>query len=210
MPDGHDMPDYEIRIGAARIFVEIKELTLNKEEQLELRGIKEKVRNGTATTIGDRIRKEIERARRQLKRHAKEGHPSVLLVYDARPFPFRGISEYEIKVAMYGFEAIDIHIPANVGEPIRWGIHRFGKGKKMRPDSHTYISSIGVLRPTRMADEYCIDLYNNIHAQNPLPWIDLVHIKDMSSFTLAPGSGNEFRSWERMVTADQHREQSQN
>jgi len=211
-PDCAPTPDYEITIAGTRTYVEIKELTPNADEEKVVgeweakRGTGEFVTWGD--TIGRRVRREIESARRQIKRLAAGKSPGVLLLYDARPPPFTGIEPHEIEAAMYGPESIDLHVSKEPGEPVRFGRHRFGKGKKCRHDSHTYISAIGLLRELHLDGKSHIDLYHNIHAdpKHALPLREIVARNDMTVFTLAPGKGDEYRGWARMVTEKEYSE----
>ena len=180
--------------------MEIKEFTPNEEEKQAIRDLEEK--QGAvwgSTRVGNRVRYKIDGAKRQLERLAAERCPAVLVLYDARPIPIRGISPYEIEVAMYGWETIDLHVPDKLGEPVRFGKHRFGKGQKLRPDCHTYISAVGVLRETSPDERLHLDLYHNVFADVPMPLEALVSRSDITMFTIAPGEGNEFRGWARVV-----------
>jgi hypothetical protein len=207
LPAGNDVTaDYEIILCGMRVIVEIKELAPNEEEQQVIREYQEKHSAGWGDTIRKRVRYKIDAAKRQLERLAAGQCPGVLLLYDARPAPFNGIAAHDIKAAMYGFESIDLHVPEKLGEPVRFGAHRFGKGKKFRRDCHTYISAIGVLWERR-ADGYIhIDLFHNIYAECLLPFAGIVARKDMTAYTLAPGKGNEIRGWAKMVSDEEYRE----
>ena len=209
LPDGIETPDYEITLGGVRVIVEIKELTPNEEEWQALCELEEKHSTSWGGTVGKRVRYKIDAAKHQLERLAGGRCAGVLLLYDARPQPFRGISPYEIEVAMYGFEAIDLHVPEGIGTPVHFGTHRFGKGKKLRHDCHTYISAIGILRETDTSGQYHIDFYHNVHTDHPLPLTEILRRKDMTVFTVAPGKGNEFRGWARMVTNEEYRDANQ-
>lgn len=200
-PDGEKTPDYEVVLAGQRAVFEIKELTPNREDMKALRDMEQKHSTVWGSgKIGNRIRYKIDDAKRQLERLASGRCPGVLILYDARPGIIRGIYPYEIEVAMYGFETIDLDVSEKVGEPVRFGKHRFGKGKKLRHDSHTYISAIGVLRERSPEGTLHMDLYHNVFADNPLPIEHLVHRSDMSFFTVAQGQGDEFRGWARIVS----------
>lgn len=206
-PDGHKTPDYEIILGGQRTIVEIKELTPNAEETQVVRDLVEK-RSASwgPTKVGNRIRYKIDDSKRQLERLAGSKCPGILLLYDIRPIPVQGISPYEILVAMYGFETVDLHVSEKIGEPVRFGKHRFGKGKKLRHDCHTFVSALGVLRKTNLEGALHLDLYHNVFADSPLPVEQLVGREDISIFTVAPGDGNEFRGWAKLVTEEEYQE----
>ena len=199
-PDGQKTPDYEVVLGEQQAIFEIKELTPNEEDMQALRDMEEKhSASWGSNKVGNRIRYKIDDAKRQLERLAGGKFPGVVLLYDARPPLIRGIYSYEIEVAMYGFETIDLHVPDRIGEPVTFGKHRFGKGKKLRHDCHSFISAVGVLRESNPDGTLHMDLYHNIYADKPLPLDRLVQRKDISLYTVAPGKGNEFRGWAKIV-----------
>jgi hypothetical protein len=200
IPDGQKTPDYEIELGGVKIITEIKELTVNEEEKQVLKDLDEK---HSATwgkgKIGDRIRNKIEAGKRQLERVASSKYPGVLVLYDTRPMPFTGIHPYEIEVAMYGWETIDVHVSENYEDPVKFGAHRFGKGKKLRPDSHTYISALAVLREKHPENELHLDIYHNVFADIPLPIESFVPHDKITAHTILPNEKNEFHGWSRIV-----------
>lgn len=203
-PDGDKTPDYEITIGDQRIVVEIKELTPNDEEKQAIRDMKrEEFTSWGSDKIGNRIRYKIDDAKRQLEPSAANKYPSILVLYDARPIPIKGISPYEIEVAMYGWETIDVHVSANLSKPVHFGKHRFGKGKKFRRDCHAYISALGVLREVNPDGRLHLSLYHNIFARSPIRFEFLAIRNDITVYTVAPGKGNEFRGWARVVVAEE-------
>ena len=205
-PDGQETPDYEVVLGGQHAIFEIKELTPNKEEMHALRDVKEKhSASWGSSKVGNRIRYKIDDAKRQLERLAGGKCPGVVLLYDARPPLIRSISPYEIEVAMYGFETIDLDVPDKIGEPVTFGKRRFGKGKKLRHDSHTFISAVGVLRESSRNGPLHMDLYLNVFADKPLPLDKLVQRRDISLYTVPPGKGNEFRGWAKIVTEEEYK-----
>jgi len=142
----------------------------------------------------------------QIQRLAAGKCPGILVLYDARPELVRGIWSYEVLVGMYGFETIDLHVSENPSQPVQFGTHRFGKGKKVRRDSHMYISALGVLREVASSGQFHMDFFLNVFADHPLPLAQIVPRTDMTVYTVAPGRGNEFRWWAEMVTEQEYRE----
>ncbi len=202
--DGEKTPDYELALGNVPVIVEVKELTLNKPDTEALRDFNS---SGSAvwglSNLGNRVRNKIESAKHQLERLSSGLCPGLLLLYDARPRPIRGIYPYEILVAMYGFETIDVHFSEEPAESVRFGRHRFGKGSKLRYSTHTYISAVGVLREAG-GSRLHIDLYHNIFADKPLPLEQILGREDMSLFSVPSGSNNEFREWVQVVSAEEY------
>jgi len=203
LPDGNKTPDYEINLGDQHIILEIKEFALNNEEKIAINDFKKKrFSSWGSSKVGNRIRYKIDDSKRQIERLASGKCPAILLLYDARPFPIKGTSPYEIEVAMYGWESIDLHVPENLEKPVRFGKHRFGKGKKFRSDCHTYISAIGMLREIEPTEQLNLDIYLNVYADMPLQIDSLITRKNITVYTIASGNGNEFRGWARIVPSD--------
>ena len=200
LPDGNKTPDYEINLDDQHTILEIKEFALNDEEKAAINDFKKKgYSSWDQSKLGNRIRYKIDDSKRQIQRLASGKSSAILLLYDARPFPIKGISPYEIEVAMYGWESIDLHVPENLEEPVRFGKHRFGKGKKFRHDCHTYISAIGMLKEIDPTEPLHLDLYLNVYADIPLQIDSLITRKNITVFIVASGNGNEFRGWARIV-----------
>jgi len=191
--------DYEINLCGVRVIVEIKQLTPNHGEQ---DSINEAIKIGATCgggEIGKRVRSHIDSAKHQIEHSTSGEHPGILLLYDTRPDPFHGILPHEISAAMYGFETIDIHPSKDTALPLTFGKHRFGNGKKLRHDSHTYISALGHMYETQTDRHIHIDLYNNIHSDHKLPLTGIILRRDMTVYTLASGKRDEFRKWEKMT-----------
>jgi hypothetical protein len=192
----HETADYEIILGGRRAIVEVKELRENEEDKRALRDMQEKGEaQWGSQKPGDRIRKKINSAKRQIQRVAGRKYPGILLLYDARPPLTAGISPYEIRVAMHGFETIDLHPPRVEYGAWHFGMHRFGKGKKFRLGVHSYFSAVGVLREAQTKGQFHVDLYLNAYADYPLPTQELALREDISLYALDSGKGDQFRDW---------------
>lgn len=199
-PDDGKTPDYDVYVNGQKVVAEVKEFALNDEEKKALRDLQvNKVATWSGSKhVGDRVRHKIDKAKRQLQQRASGKFPSLLVLYDTRPTPIRGISPYDVLVAMYGFETIDLHEPEKPGEPMKFGKHRFGKGKKLRKDCKAYIGALAILE--ERADS-CLhmNVYINVFAVPTLPLRSLLGFKNISLFTVPPGKGDEFRGWAQVV-----------
>jgi len=199
-------PDYDIYVHGQKVVVEVKEFETNEDDKKVLHEMETKSHVSSGIhRVGDRIRYKIDNAKHQLENRAKGYFPSLLVLYDTRPYPIRGISPYEIIVAMYGWETIDLHASEKAGEPIKFGPHRFGKGKKFREGVHTYISGLAVLSE-RGTNPLRLDIYVNDFVDKPLPFENLVQMENVSLFVRPPSQTNKFRNWARLV-ADRNRRQ---
>lgn len=186
-------PDYELFIGESKVIVEIKDLELNDEEKAFIerfdthgRAISESFKPGT------RIRHKVEKARQQLKRVFTGNDPAVLIMVDTRPDVVKGISPYELKVAMYGIETYELAVPKDFSPPITTG-HKFGKDNKFRPNKNDHISGIGIL------DEGHLSIYHNIFAANPLSISILNALPEVTQYTLeTEGNSDAFCDWKEV------------
>ncbi len=127
-------PDYELLIGDIKIIVEIKDLEPNEEEKEA--DNHRRTHNWAvwgSNSPGTRIRYKIEEAKEQLRTSVKGNEPTLLILYDARPPVIKGISPYEMKVAMYGIETFHLAVPKDYRPPMLTG-HKFGKNSKLRPN----------------------------------------------------------------------------
>ena len=192
-------PDYEVGFAGQPIAAEIKELTPNDAELEASR----KISTGQLVVqesriFGDRIRQKIESAKKQLRNHAEGKCPAVLILYDARPPFIRGIYPSELAVAMYGALTLEYNVPKDMGQPIQYHRAKFGKDSKLRTNSHTFISALGVLREMDPSPNLHLDLYHNLFADMPLPLDSLVNYPGITSYTIDPNKGDEYRDWLRI------------
>jgi hypothetical protein len=192
--------DYSVVIGGQRVIAEIKEINANEDDlRAHQKIMEEQCAVWGTNKVGSRIRYKIDAAKRQIERLTAGTFPGIIVLYDARPELVRGVWPYEVLVAMYGNETIDLHISKCHAEPVRFGVHRFGKGKKLRHDSHTYISALAVLRETANSDHFHMDFFLNVFADYPLPIEHIVHRSDMTVFTITPEKGNKFANWTKII-----------
>jgi hypothetical protein len=99
-----------------------------------------------AATPGGKLRPAIREANRQLKQ-LLEGRaiPTILVVYNNTECSLH-TQPYAVMTAMQGLDVVDVVVPAQPGEPLRWGAVRSGgAGRAMRPDANTSTSAVAVL-----------------------------------------------------------------
>lgn len=126
-------------------------------------------------------------------------YPGMLILYDTRPQPLCGISPTEIAVAMYGALTIEFRLPKEMGKPLVFERELFGEGKKLRYDTHNYISALAVLHEQGIENTLHLDIYHNIYASRPLPLDRLVKRKDMTLFTIDGRKADQFQNWQRIT-----------
>ncbi len=186
-PGATPTPDFRIVLADQQVFVEVKEVTPNEADLQAVRDMEEKHFAVWGTDkLGSRIRYKIDGAKRQLQAGAVDGSTSVLVLYDARPPLVRSIYTEEVLVAMYGWQTIEIHLSEDGSGSVTFGRRKFGKGKKVRRDSHNYISAVGILREIDSAGTLHLDLFHNIFASHSLPLARLTRRADITLFTIDP------------------------
>src|SRR3954462_4966599 len=99
VPDAQ-RPDYRATLGAVAVLFEVKELTENSAYDFETGPGACKI---NSSTLGDHIRGLITRSKKQIQYGAKQGIPSVLVVYNNMdPFQLLGTGPQDFEAAMYG------------------------------------------------------------------------------------------------------------
>ena len=193
-------PDYEIILEGQRTVVEIKEIRLNADELKAKREMDEIGHASWGTDkFGARIRYKIDGSKRQLETMTAGQHPGILVLYDARPQPFCGISPTEIAVAMYGALTVVFQQPKEMGKPLVFDREKFGEGKKLRRNTHNYISALAVLQEQGPENSLHLYIYHNIYASRPLPLDLLVKRKDMTLYTIDGRKGDQFQNWLHII-----------
>lgn len=148
------------------MIVEVKQFDPNPQE--------EEVLNGTTrafgTTPGDRIRKAVRSAGKQLKAMAKGEKPALLVVFDNVGTRMH-TDQYAVLTAMRGLDVVPVSIPNNPAEAPVFHKRRPGPKKMLTANANTSISGIGVLR--RIQRGPVMEVYHNPHAAVPLKWTEL-------------------------------------
>jgi hypothetical protein len=152
-------PDYDMRIGEHRIFVEIKELsgdvipppTLNKVTVW-------------SSTLGQRLRNATKSASKQVQYGARLGHPSVCLVYNNFDYMQRiGTDNMDFQVAMYG----NITVKVNKFTMKSSNLYHGGK-KSFTPNMNTSFGALGHLE--NFSGATSITLHENVFGKPPIPF----------------------------------------
>ena len=190
-------PDYMLSISGEGILVELKELEPNEKEKdfLKLR------EQGKIKTIGckpgKRLRDKIRAANKQLKQ-GQSGNPipTLLVVFNNTPCRFH-TDPYSVMTAMQGMDTIEIEVPQNKSESLKWGETRSGKEKAMRADANTSISAIGILRVVN-SDYVHLDVYHNRYSTCTLD-PSLLATPGIFHFRLSKGAKNSIdNTWEEV------------
>jgi len=187
-------PDYEIGIHGQRIIVEIKQIDPSKDEKREMR---ELIKTGRTISgngaPGDRMRRIIDVANRQLRNRSQGRFPSLAVVYNNVPHTLHA-DPYCVLVAMYGLEQLNLRVPQDPTFPIRIVGESFGGERMMTPSSCTSTSAVAVFRSNDVVD-CTLDVYHNIYAAVPLNPEVLTGLP-VRQYTLPHPGEREFQRWE--------------
>ena len=154
---------------------------------------------GAPRRLGARLRNKIFAATEQLERFASATAPKILVIYDARREPIRGIYPEEIKAAMYGNERVALHVPTNPNQPVTFGERTFAHNGRLKPTTRTHISAIAVMKEKSRAGALHVDVYHNEHPATPLASDSLSNCTSTTQYQLAQGEGA--RAWARVTTS---------
>ena len=180
-------PDYRLFIDDYLIIAEIKDMEPNKEDQKALKEFYEK---GSVvwgeSKVGSRVRNKIITSKDQIKRYTKNRYPSILLIFDNRNEITPTLTDYEIKVGMFGFESISINNNLN--------FRKFGGKAQMTKNSRKYISYIGLLIKENNS-KHCLKLYENYYANIKIKYDIFRKYSDISIFKLEYPPDQKFSNW---------------
>ncbi len=134
--DDSPRPDYLVTIGDFKMVFEIKELAEDKNFKTEQFSV-------SSRTVGDHIRKKIQEARKQIQFAAKQGLPSILLIYNnLDPFHLFGTENMDFISAMYGEYTVVFN---NSYGKISDSFH--GRNQSFAAAKNTSFSAVGRLSP---------------------------------------------------------------
>lgn len=152
-------PDYRVSIGESEIIFEIKELTEDQNFSVVKDAAYPHIKS-SSRTIGHHIRRKIETSKKQLQFAAKQGIPSILLIYNNIDPVFQdfGTERMDFIAAMYGaFTVLMNRENGTVSDCFN------GKGQMFQEDKNTSFSAIGHLCDRGGKTTVC--LYENVYAK---------------------------------------------
>jgi hypothetical protein len=162
--DTTQRPDYLVSVGELKLIFEVKELTeddkfgvIDNPAHPHIKSFKSK--------IGEHVRRRIAGSKKQIQFGAKQGIPSVLLIYNIldRVFQAFGTGDQDFIAAMYG--EFTIAIDKNTHEASEMFN---GQNQSLQPKKNTSFSAVG-----RLCDrngKTTVTLFENIYAQVKLPF----------------------------------------
>lgn len=150
-------PDYLVDINGVRLLFEVKEL--GEDENFSLvPGVVFR------RTLCDHIRRKIADARKQVQFGARQGLPSILLVYNnIDPLHLFGTENMDFITAMYGEYTV------RIDKATRETVDAFnGRNKALDTERNTSFSAVARLSPIR--GKLTVMLFDNVFSKVKIPY----------------------------------------
>lgn len=160
-------PDYRVSVGCGEIIFELKELAEDGNfgviKDPNFPHIK-----SSSRTVGDHIRRRIESSKKQIQFGAKQGIPSILLIYNNIDPVFQdfGTEPMDFTAAMYGAYTIVINRETKLASD--WFN---GKGRMLQDSKNTSFGAVGHL--CNRGGKTTVTLYENVFAKVKVPYSQL-------------------------------------
>ena len=160
-------PDYRVSVGSGEIIFELKELA--EDENFGV--IKDPTFphiKSSSRTVGDHVRRRIESSKKQIQFGAKQGIPSVLLIYNNIDPVFQdfGTEPMDFTAAMYGAYTVLINTETRTASD--WFN---GKDRMLQESKNTSFSAVGHL--CDRGGKTTVTLYENVFAKVKAPYSQL-------------------------------------
>lgn len=165
-------PDYLVRINGVEVLFEVKELAEDENFKPDM----------SSRTVGDHIRQKMLDSRKQVQFGARQGKPSVLLVYNnIDPIHLFGTEDFDFITAMYGEYTLSIDKSKMA---IVDSFH--GRNSVLGEAKNTSFSAVARLSPIR--GKLTVALFENVFAKVPLPYEGLPTCFDVRRITVTYSS----------------------
>ena len=160
-------PDYLVHAGGTKIVFEVKELA-----QDDIFGVVKDPSTpfikGNSRTIGDHIRRRIDGSKKQIQYGAKQGVPSILLIYNNIDpvFQMFGTEDMDFTAAMYGEYTVLLN--RDTQKTSDWFN---GKNQSLQECKNTSFSAVG-----RLSDrdrKATVTLFENVFSKVKVPYEQL-------------------------------------
>jgi hypothetical protein len=154
-------PDYLVHAGDLKLIFEVKELAADDNFR-ETDDPSSPFIRVHSRIVGDHVRRKISEAKKQIQYAAKQGVPSILLIYNnLDPLHLFGTENGDFITAMYGEYTllIDKITKNTVGEPF------YGRNQSLSEIKNTSFSAVGRLHP-----KAGITLFENAFAKVKIPY----------------------------------------
>lgn len=172
---GARRPDYFVHVGNCGLILEVKELTEDGKFGTVSDPLHPNIKL-SSRTVGNHVRRTIERSRKQIQYGARQGIPSILLIYNSLDPVFQdfGTDDLDFTSAMYG--EYTVLVDRNTRETSE--IFN-GRNNSLQESKNTSFSAVGRLadksRKTNgeIVRELTVTLFENVFAEVKLPYDQL-------------------------------------
>ena len=160
-------PDYLVTVGTAQIIFELKELA--KDENFDV--VKDPAYphiKSHSRTLGDHVRRRIDASKKQIQYGAKQGIPSVLLIYNSIDpvLQMFGTEPMDFTAAMYGAYTILLNKQTRVASEMF-----NGKDQVLQQEKNTSFGAVGHL--CDRGGTTTVTLFENVFAKVKIPYNQL-------------------------------------
>jgi len=156
-------PDYLVSVGDTKIIFEVKELAEDENFGV-VRDPASPCITSHSRTLGDHVRLRIEGSRKQIQYGAKQGIPSLLLIYNNIDpvFQMFGTEPMDFTAAMYGAYTILLNRQTgSASETFN------GKDQMLQQQKNTSFSAVGHL--CNRGGTTTVTLFENVFAKVKIP-----------------------------------------
>jgi hypothetical protein len=167
LEDTTPRPDYRVFVGSGQIIFELKELSEDPNFGIVKDPAFPHIKS-SSRTMGEHVRRRIESSKKQVQYGAKQGIPSVLLIYNNIDPIFQdfGTEAMDFTAAMYG--AYTIVIDQQTHTATDWFN---GKDRMLQESKNTSFSAVGHL--SDRAGTTSVTLYENVFAKVKISYEEL-------------------------------------
>ncbi len=160
-------PDYLVSVGGVKIVFELKELAEDENFGVVKDPAYPHIKS-SSRTLGDHVRRRIENSKKQIQFGARQGIPSVLLIYNNIDPVFQdfGTEAMDFTAAMYGAYTILLNRETRAASD--WFN---GKDRMLQESKNTSFSAVGHLRDR--GGKTTVTLYENVFAKINIPYNQL-------------------------------------
>jgi hypothetical protein len=166
--DGLKTPDFRVISGDRSLVAEVKEITPNEEDRKHIEAFQNDEIRVHSSKPGERARREIKSAAKQLREHSGRGYPLIVVLYEnfeiegPNPFyPMFYTMPYNIDFAMFGMIAVTVSLE----DRSKRYPDKSGPGKTTNEKEKKYISAVCVISNH---DDKTFFVYHNPFAEVPL------------------------------------------
>ena len=164
---GSRRPDYSVQVGNCELIFEVKELVEDEKFGIVSDPLHPDIKL-SSRTVGKHVRRAIARARKQIQWGARQGIPSILLIYNSLDPVFQdfGTADLDFISAMYGEPTVEFdRSTRKTSEPYN------GRNDSLQESKNTSFSAVG--RLAEKSGKVTVTLFENVFAEPKLPYDQL-------------------------------------